>query len=56
MHQVLELDRTTEFHYETPIPFAALVTHMQIPIHTTKHNISESFQIHKFNSNALLHS
>jgi len=33
MHPVLELDRTTEFHHETPI---ALVTHMQIPIHTTK--------------------
>ena len=27
---VLELDRTIEFHRETPISFAALVTHMQI--------------------------
>ena len=30
---VFELDRTIEFHHETPIPFTALVTCMQIDSH-----------------------
>ena len=32
-HSVLELDRTIEFHHETPIPFTALVTCVQIDSH-----------------------
>ena len=53
-HIVIELDGIIEFP-KTPIPFHALVTHMQIiPIHTTKPNIPEPFQIQIFNSSVLV--
>ena len=42
-HSVLELDRTIEFHHEAPIPFAALVTHMQIDSHS--HHLTEYSRI-----------
>ena len=55
---VAELDGITEFHSKASIPFHAIpglsdTTCKSIPIHVTKWNIPESFQIHKFNSNAL---
>jgi len=48
-HPVLELDRTRKFHHETPIPFAALVTRMQIDSN------SHHYRMFHKSTNSILH-